>query len=112
MRNYLLILLLLTSWSYLFGQTSIDFKEENKNKLFIKLYGHIDYNQKLGNSSKTPGVLDMHRLVTLFGYQFNQKTKFVTEIEVEHANEIYIEQKLPEFYSSQNTSNKSQINLK
>ncbi|MBT8233663.1 MAG: hypothetical protein KJN84_13605, partial [Bacteroidia bacterium] len=33
-----------------------------------------------------------HRVVTLFGYQFNRKTQFVTEIEVEHVKEIYVEQ--------------------
>jgi hypothetical protein len=36
--------------------------------------------------------MDVHRLVTLFGYQFDRKTQFVTEIEVEHVKEIFIEQ--------------------
>jgi hypothetical protein len=36
--------------------------------------------------------MDVHRLVVLFGYQFDRKTQFVSEIEVEHGNEIFIEQ--------------------
>jgi len=29
-------------------------------------------------------------LVILFGYRFNDKTQFVTELEVEHVEEIYV----------------------
>ena len=36
--------------------------------------------------------MDVHRLITFFGYQFAAKTFFVTELEVEHANEMYVEQ--------------------
>ena len=36
--------------------------------------------------------MDVHRLITFFGYQFAPKTFFVTELEVEHANEMYVEQ--------------------
>jgi len=36
--------------------------------------------------------LDIHRLVLLFGYRFNEKTSFVSEIELEHVEEVYVEQ--------------------
>jgi len=75
------------------GQTTINFDpEDGNNKLYIKLYGHIDYNQKLENGIRNPGNVDVHRIVTLFGYQFTRKTQFMTEIEVEHADEIFVEQ--------------------
>ena len=51
-------------------------------------YGQIDYNQKEGEN----GELDVHRLVLLFGYKFNDKVQFVTEIEFEHVKEVFIEQ--------------------
>ncbi len=61
-------------------------------KLTIGGYGQIDYNQPFGGNSIQNGKLDIHRLVLLFGYNFNSKLSFVTEIEVEHVVEVYIEQ--------------------
>lgn len=80
------------SISTLRSQTTINFDEDNSNKLYIKLYGHIDYNQKLESGRHHNGKMDVHRLVTLFGYQFSRKTQFVSEIEVEHVKEIFVEQ--------------------
>ena len=75
------------------SQTTIDFDDNDSDKrLYIRLYGHIDYNQILKKESNDPGILDVHRIVTLFGYKFSKKTQFVTEIEVEHAREIFVEQ--------------------
>lgn len=75
------------------AQTTITFNpDDGNNKLYIKLYAHIDYNQKLQRGFRNPGNVDIHRVVTLFGYQFNRKTQFMTEIEVEHAKEIFVEQ--------------------
>lgn len=88
----LLFSILLISFSSLTAQTTISFEEEGSNNLYIKLYGHVDYNQKIESGVRHPGVMDVHRLVTLFGYQFDRKTHFITEIEVEHGNEIFIEQ--------------------
>ena len=77
----------------LMGQR-IDFENDKpiSNNLFIKLYGNIDYNQKIESGVRHNGKLDVHRIVTLFGYQFSKKTQFVTEVEYEHANEVFIEQ--------------------
>ncbi|WP_205757925.1 hypothetical protein [Lutibacter sp. HS1-25] len=52
-------------------------------------YGQIDYNEPDGS---TPGKLDVHRLVLLFAYKFSDKVSFLTEIELEHVEEIYVEQ--------------------
>lgn len=51
-------------------------------------YGEMVYNQPEGDN----GTLDVHRLVLLVGYKFDEKIQFVSEIEVEHVEEIYIEQ--------------------
>jgi len=61
----------------------------NKSKLTIGGYVQIDYNEPDGS---TPGKLDVHRLVMLFGYKFTDKVSFLTEIEFEHVKEVYVEQ--------------------
>ncbi len=64
----------------------------SEKKLTIGGYGQIDYNQPFGNDQMQNGKLDVHRLVLLFGYNFNKKLSFVTEIEIEHVKEVYVEQ--------------------
>ena len=51
-------------------------------------YGEMLYNQPEGDN----GTLDVQRLVMLFGYKFDDKIQFVTEIEFEHVQEVYVEQ--------------------
>jgi len=68
------------------------FASENQNKLNFGGYGQIDYNQPFDKDFRKNGKLDVHRLVLFAGYQFNEKTKFITEIEFEHVSEVYIEQ--------------------
>lgn len=51
-------------------------------------YGEINYNQPEGDN----GELDVQRLVMLLGYRFNDKVQFVSEIEFEHVEEVYVEQ--------------------
>ena len=92
MRGVTVVLFLIILSVQAYNQTTINFDEESDRKLYIKLYGHIDYNHKLERGKRNAGILDVHRLVTLFGYQFSKKTQFISEIEVEHANEIFIEQ--------------------
>ena len=60
--------------------------------LTIGGYGQIDYNQKIDSKTYNNGILDVHRMVFLFGYQFDSKTKFISEIEYEHVKEVYVEQ--------------------
>lgn len=54
----------------------------------VGAYGEITYNQPEGSN----GELDVQRLVLLFGYKFNDKAQFVTEVELEHVEEIFVEQ--------------------
>ena len=55
-------------------------------------YGQIDYNQPLNDTARSNGKMDVHRMVIFMGYKFNEKATFVTEIEMEHVKEIYVEQ--------------------
>ncbi|MDB4297383.1 hypothetical protein N9901_01370 [Flavobacteriaceae bacterium] len=52
-------------------------------------YGEVTYGEPEGSSL---GEIDVQRLVLLFGYNFNEDTQFVTEIEFEHVNEVFVEQ--------------------
>ena len=65
---------------------------QEESKLTLGGYGQVDYNQLLDNSTYNPGGLDVHRLVLMFGYKFNARTQFITEIELEHVKEVYVEQ--------------------
>lgn len=55
-------------------------------------YAQVDYNQPFANGTRSVGALDVHRLVLLFGYQFTEKTSFISELELEHVKEVYVEQ--------------------
>ena len=61
-------------------------------------YAQIDYNQPEGKNGK----MDVHRMVMLLGYKFNDKVQFVTEIEYEHVKEVYIEQAFLNYSLSDN----------
>lgn len=69
-------------------------------KVTIGAYGEISYNQPEGDN----GQLDVHRLVLLLGYKFDDKTQFVSEIEVEHVEEIFVEQAFVNYAISDNMS--------
>ena len=62
------------------------------SKLVLGGYGEVHYNQPFGNSQYNNGTLDVHRVVMLFGYNFTNKTQFITELEFEHVSEVYVEQ--------------------
>ena len=65
---------------------------QTDRKLTIGGYAQIDYNQPINSGIYNNGKLDVHRLVLLFGYKFNNRTQFITEIEFEHVKEVYVEQ--------------------
>lgn len=54
----------------------------------VSAYGEITYNQP----ESLNGEMDIQRLVLLFGYKFDDKTQFVTEVEIEHTEEVFVEQ--------------------
>ena len=65
----------------------------NNKGLYIGGYGQIDMNMPLSdNNIYNNAKLDVHRLVTFLGYNFNNKTSFISEIEFEHVVEVYVEQ--------------------
>ncbi len=65
---------------------------QTDGKLTIGGYAEVHYNQVLDSDVKNNGTLDVHRVVMLFGYQFNERTQFITELEFEHVSEVYVEQ--------------------
>ncbi len=69
-------------------------------KVTIGAYGEITYNQPEGDN----GELDVQRFVLLVGYKFNDKTQFVSELEVEHVEEIFVEQAFINHSISDNVS--------
>lgn len=71
------------------AQTLIAGKSGN---LLMAAYGEVHYNQGIAANTVQNGNLDVHRQVLLFGYKFNPKTTFITEIEIEHIKEVYLEQ--------------------
>jgi hypothetical protein len=64
----------------------------NDNRLVIGGYGEVHYNQPLDGKVFNNGNLDVHRIVMLLGYNFSDKTQFVSELEFEHVKEVYVEQ--------------------
>ncbi len=62
------------------------------SKLVLGGYGEVHYNQPMDGTTFNNGILDVHRVVMLLGYNFNEKTQFVTELEFEHVKEVYVEQ--------------------
>lgn len=73
-------------------QNSAEILLATEGNLTIGGYGEVHYNQPLNSDLYNNGKLDVHRVVMLFGYSFNSRTQFVTEIEFEHVKEVYIEQ--------------------
>ena len=70
------------------------------NGVTVGGYGEIIYNQPEGAN----GTLDIHRLVMLLGYKFNDKVQFVTEIEFEHVKEVFVEQAFLQYSLNENVN--------
>lgn len=93
MKKIAAILMLLLFFGYASAQNTAEKMIANEDvKLSIGGYGQIDYNQPFGGDKKQNGKMDVHRLVMMFGYKFNKKLSFITEIEYEHVKEVFIEQ--------------------
>ena len=71
------------------AQTLVDTKDGN---LLLAAYGEAHYNQPFAANTLNNGQMDVHRQVLLFGYRFDSKTSFITEIEIEHIKEVFLEQ--------------------
>lgn len=95
----LLLFVSILSMNVVFAQTQNEpanaatkLLDNNQGKLTIGGYGQIDFNQNFGNDIRSNGKLDVHRMVMLFAYQFNDRVDFVTELEFEHVKEVFVEQ--------------------
>ena len=60
--------------------------------LTIGGYGEVHFNQRLDNEIRYNSSLDVHRLVMFLGYNFSDKTQFISEVEYEYAKELWVEQ--------------------
>ncbi len=95
-RNIVVLTLgLATVLAGLNGQEHVNTAErmmEEEKRLTVGGYGQIDLNQPLENGTYRTAGLDVHRMVLMFGYKFNEKTQFVSEVEFEHVKEVFVEQ--------------------
>jgi len=64
----------------------------------VGAYGEMLYNQPEAQN----GELDVQRLVLLFGYRFDDRTQFVTEVELEHVEEVFVEQAFVNYNAAPN----------
>lgn len=62
--------------------------ENSENRITLGGYGDINFNGYDGAANE----IDVQRLVLLFAYKFDDRVQFVTEIEYEHVQELYVEQ--------------------
>jgi hypothetical protein len=89
------------------------------SKTTIGGYGELHYNNLSANDpSHDLERIDFHRFVLFFGHEFNDKTRFYSEVEVEHAlagdgapGEVEIEQAFVEFDLKQNLHAKAGLFL-
>lgn len=98
MRNLLFILGMMSSLGLMAQQGAGELNsaermmEKQDQKLVVGGYGHVDYNQPISKGEQKNGVLDVHRLVLLFAYHFSDRLQLVTEVELEHVKEVFVEQ--------------------
>lgn len=74
--------------------------DSSENNLTLGAYGELTYNQPEGKN----GELDVQRLVLLLAYSFNDEVQFISEIEIEHVEEIFIEQAFVNYSIGNNVS--------
>lgn len=72
--------------------TAENLEQTRESKFKFGGYGQIDYTQQFSSDKEYAGKLDPHRVILFVGYQFAKNIHFVSEFEVEHGNEFYVEQ--------------------
>jgi hypothetical protein len=91
----------------------------NTSKTHIGGYGELHYNNlEDQNSGVKKNEIDFHRFVLFFGHDFNEKTRFFSELELEHSiagdgknGEIELEQAYIEHDMSNSLSGKAGLFL-
>lgn len=97
MKNFLAVIAFVLSMSISAQNTSNNQRNAaqriltsnlNQTGLTVGGYAEAHYNGETGKNA----TLDVHRVVMLFGYKFNDRTQFITELEFEHVKEVFVEQ--------------------
>jgi hypothetical protein len=86
---------------------SVPAQAEKTSKTTIGGYGELHYNNlNADDPARDVEMIDLHRFVLFFGHEFNDRARFYSEVEVEHAfaggeddppGEVEIEQAYVEF---------------
>lgn len=92
---------------------AIEEQSEPTNRVKIGGYGELHYND-LDSGEE----IDFHRFVMFFGYDFNEKTRFFSEFELEHAlagdgkpGEVELEQAYIEYLFNDSTKGTAGVSL-
>lgn len=90
-------------------------------KTTIGGYGELHYNNLESGDGTDTKEIDLHRFVVYFGHEFNERTRFVSELEVEHGGveadgspldgEVEVEQAYVEFDINDEVSAKGGVFL-
>ena len=105
MKSIFISMLLTLIFISVKAQNSAEKIVAGNSGLHIGGYGQVDFNlnERKGTINNN-GKLDVHRLVTFFGYNFNDKVSFVSEVEFEHVSEVYVEQAFLDYKINNNFS--------
>ena len=105
MKKSVVFIMLIALFNGVKAQNSAEKIIAGNTGLHIGGYAQVDFNlpSRDGTIHKN-GTLDVHRLVTFFGYNFNEKVSFVSEVEFEHVTEVYVEQAFLDYKIKNNLS--------
>jgi hypothetical protein len=105
MKMTIVLMMLVALFNGVNAQNSAEKIIAGNPGLHIGGYGQVDFNlpSRDGAIHKN-GTLDVHRLVTFFGYNFNERTAFFSEVEFEHVTEVYVEQAFLDYKIKNNLS--------
>jgi len=105
MKRIFLGTIIIILYSNVRAQNSAEKIVAGNSGLHIGGYGQVDFNlNEREGTINNNGKLDVHRLVTFFGYNFNDKVSFVSEVEFEHVSEVYVEQAFLDYKIKNNFS--------
>ncbi|MFT5147290.1 MAG: hypothetical protein ACI9H1_002025 [Polaribacter sp.] len=105
MRKSVVFIMLISLFSNINAQNSAEKIVAGNSGLHIGGYAQVDFNLNGRDGTiHNNGKLDVHRLVTFFGYNFNEKASFVSEVEFEHVSEVYVEQAFLDYKIKKNLS--------
>ena len=105
MKRTSICIILIVLFSNVSAQNSAEKIVAGNPGLHIGGYAQVDFNLNGRDGTiHNNGKLDVHRLVTFFGYNFNEKASFVSEVEFEHVSEVYVEQAFIDYKIKKNLS--------